>query len=144
MPRCIIPIHYYICNKCLPFTAFSHSTKSSAVSKRSCTESCSMTPSEIADGRQRHEDEWHRRSPPRRRGSAQAQDNLRHSSQRLFRVKTANNLQAAAALMMEPGSRLSAAASQHCQLGRRAEQELSTLERDKGHGGGEKPSATVP
>ena len=33
---------------------------------------------------------------------------------------------------MKPGSRLSAAASQHCQLGRRAEQEPSTLERDKG------------
>lgn len=104
MPRCIIPIHYYICNKCLPFTAFSHSTKSSAVSKRSCTESCSMTPSEIADGRQRHEDEWHRRSPPRRRGSAQVQDNLRHSSQRLFRVKTANNLQAAACSGVDDGT----------------------------------------
>lgn len=61
-----------------------------------------------------------------------------------LRLRNANNLQAAAALMMEPGSRLSAAASQHCQVGRRAEQELSTLERDKGHGGGEKPSATVP
>ena len=61
-----------------------------------------------------------------------------------LRLRNANNLQAAAALMMEPGSRLSAAASQHCQLGRQAWQEPSTLERGKVHSVGEKPNAGAP